>query len=261
MIYFGTSGFSYKDWVGPYYPEGLPSGKWLEFYAQEFDVTELNFSYYRIPTKSTLERLVEKTPDHFLFTLKAHQDMTHNREENEGVFSEFVGSLEPLVEAGKFGCILAQFPWSFRPDEEGREYLRFLRRQLHDLPVVIELRNREWISEQTYDFLRNTNLGFCCVDQPRLKGLIPPVAEATSSTGYVRLHGRNAKKWWRHDEAWERYDYTYSEAELEEWLPKIRKLEEKTENTFVFANNHWQGQAVQTARQLRMLFADSEPRR
>jgi len=261
MIYFGTSGFSYKDWVGPYYPQGMPSSDWLEFYARDFSVTELNFSYYRVPTKSTLERLAAKTPDDFLFTLKAHQDMTHDRRGDDGVFTEFVESLEPLIDTGKFGCILAQFPWSFRPGEEGLDYLRMLRERLDTLPVVVEFRNRDWISEGTFDFLRENKLGFCCVDQPRLKGLIPPVTEATSSIGYVRFHGRNAKKWWQHKEAWERYDYTYSNEELEEWVPKLRKLEEDTDKTFVFANNHWQGQAVQTARQLRMLLPDLEPRR
>jgi uncharacterized protein YecE (DUF72 family) len=261
MICFGTSGFSYKDWVGPYYPQGMPSSDWLEFYARDFSVTELNFSYYRVPTKSTLERLAAKTPDDFLFTLKAHQDMTHEREEKDGVFTEFVESLEPLIVAGKFGCILAQFPWSFRAEEESLDYLRLFRERLGTLPVVVEFRNRDWISEHTFDFLRENKLGFCCVDEPRLKGLIPPVAEATSSIGYVRFHGRNAKKWWQHKEAWERYDYTYSDEELEEWVPKLHKLEENTEKTFVFANNHWQGQAVQTARQLRMLFPDLEPRR
>jgi len=261
MIYIGTSGFSYKDWVGPYYPEGTPRQGWLEFYARDFPVTELNFSYYRVPSASTLERLAAKTPDDFVFTLKAHQDMTHNREGNEEVFAEFVDSLQPLIESGKFGCILAQFPWSFKADEEGLDYLRFLRQQLSDLPVVIEFRRRDWIRGETFEFLEEHDLGFCCVDQPRIKSLIPPVAVATSSIAYVRFHGRNAKKWWQHKEAWERYDYTYSEEELEEWVPKIRKLEEKADNTFVFANNHWEGQAVQTARQLQMLLTGSEPER
>jgi uncharacterized protein YecE (DUF72 family) len=233
----------------------------LEFYARDFPVTELNFSYYRVPSASTLERLAAKTPPDFVFTLKAHQDMTHNREGDKGVFAEFVDSLQPLVESGKFGCILAQFPWSFKADEEGLDYLRFLRQQLSDLPVVIEFRRRDWIRDETFEFLEEHDLGFCCVDQPRFKSLIPPVAVATSSIAYVRFHGRNAKKWWQHKEAWERYDYTYSEEELEEWLPKIRKLEEKADNTFVFANNHWEGQAVQTARQLQMLLTDLEPRR
>jgi uncharacterized protein YecE (DUF72 family) len=260
MIYFGTSGFSYKDWVGPFYPEGMPRGDWLSFYAREFNVTELNFTYYRIPDRSTLERLADKTPDGFLFTLKAHQKMTHERVRDGDSFAEFVSALDPLMERGKFGCILAQFPWSFRRNEDGLDYLRFLRQRLADLPVVVEFRNREWICDETFDFLRENDLGFCCVDQPRLKGLIPPVAEVTSKTGYARFHGRNAKKWWQHDEAWERYDYSYSEEELEEWVPKLRKLEEEADNTFVFANNHWQGQAVQTARQLRMFFTDLESR-
>lgn len=261
MIYIGTSGYSYKDWVGPFYPEGTPRKEWLEFYARQFRVTELNFSYYRVPTTFTMERLVAKTPQDFVFTLKAHQDMTHNREGNEEVFSEFVHSLEPLIQAGKFGCVLAQFPYSFRPDEEGLEYLRFLREQLSDLPLVIEFRRRDWIRDEVFDLLRDNDLGFCCVDQPRFKNLIPPIAVATSSIGYVRFHGRNAKKWWQHKEAWERYDYTYSDEELEEWVPKIHELQEKADKTFVFANNHWQGQAVQTARQLQMLLTGFEPRR
>jgi uncharacterized protein YecE (DUF72 family) len=260
MIYVGTSGFSYRDWVGPYYPEGTPRSEWLPFYARDFNVTELNFTYYRVPSRSTLERLVEKTPEGFLFTLKAYQDMTHKRVRDADTYAEFVQALDPLIEGGRFGCILAQFPWSFRRDEDSLDYLRYLREQFDELPVVIEFRNREWIRDETFDFLRENSLGFCCVDQPRLKGLIPPLAEATSATAYVRFHGRNAKKWWQHDEAWERYDYSYTDEELEEWVPKLRKLEEKAENTFVFANNHWQGQAVQTARQLRMLLTDLEPR-
>jgi len=261
MIYVGTSGFSYKDWVGPYYPKGTPRQGWLEFYARDFQVTELNFTYYRVPSTSTLERLVAKTPADFRFTLKAHQDMTHNRERNEGVFTDFVDSLQPLIDSGKFGCILAQFPWSFKADEEGLNYLRFLRQQLSDLPVVIEFRRREWIRDETFEFLEANDLGFCCVDQPPVESLIPPIAVATSPIAYLRFHGRNAKKWWQHDEAWERYDYTYSDEELDEWVPKIRKLEEKADKTFVFANNHWEGQAVQTARQLQMLLTGLEPRR
>ena len=109
------------------------------------------------------------------------------------------------------------------------------------------------VSSETLALLRENHLGFCCVDEPRLKGLIPPVAEVTAETAYVRFHGRNAKKWWRHDEAWERYDYTYNDEELSEWVPKIKGLTEQAEKTFLFANSHWQGQAVGTARQLTML--------
>jgi uncharacterized protein YecE (DUF72 family) len=261
MIYIGTSGYSYKDWVGPYYPDGTPQKQWLEYYAREFRATELNFSYYRVPSISTMERLAAKTPEDFVFTVKAHQDMTHKREGDEAVFHEFMGSLEPLIQNGKFGCILAQFPYSFRPDDEGLEYLGFMRQQFDSLPVVVEFRRREWVREETFDFLRENDLGFCCVDQPRLRGLIPPIAMATGPVAYVRFHGRNARKWWQHKEAWERYDYTYTDQELEEWVPKIHRLNEEADKTFIFTNNHWQGQAVQTARQLQMLLTGFEPRR
>jgi len=122
--------------------------------------------------------------------------------------------------------------------------------------VVVEFRNMEWIKPQVFDLLRQLSLGFCCVDQPRLRGLIPPIAEVTGPVAYVRFHGRNAAKWWRHDEAWERYDYSYTTEELAEWVPRIKSLDEQAEQTFAFANNHWQGQAVDTARQLKMLLGE-----
>jgi len=253
MIYVGTSGYSYEDWVGPYYPEDLPKKDWLSFYAKEFSTCEVNFTYYRIPDAWTLERMARKTPPHFIFTVKAHQDMTHQREGNEAVFEQFVKALRPLLERGQFGCILAQFPYSFHANQENRDYLRLFRERLPDLPVVVEFRNARWISPRTFELLRECDLGFCCVDQPRLKGLIPPVAEVTSSVAYVRFHGRNAAKWWQHEQAWERYDYTYSREELLEWVPRIERLDREAEQTFVFANNHWRGQAVDTARQLKLL--------
>lgn len=253
MIYVGTSGYSYADWVGPYYPPDLPKQEWLSFYAREFQTSELNFTYYRVPTPWTLERIAQKTPGRFLFAVKANRKMTHEREDNEEVFAEFCAALRPLLEADKFGCVLAQFPYSFHNKEKSREYLRLFRERMGELPVVVEFRNRKWISPEIFDLLRELGLGFCCVDQPQLKGLIPPVAEVTGPVAYVRFHGRNAAKWWRHDEAWERYDYTYTSEELSEWVPKIKSLDEQAEMTFAFANNHWQGQAVDTARQLKLL--------
>ena len=253
MIYVGTSGYSYADWVGPYYPPDLPKQEWLSFYAQEFQTSELNFTYYRVPNPWTLERIAQKTPGGFLFAVKANQKMTHERKDNEKVFAEFCAALSPLLEADKFGCVLAQFPYSFHNNEQNREYLRVFRERMGELPVVVEFRNREWISPEIFDLLRELSLGFCCVDQPRLKGLIPPIAEATGPVAYVRFHGRNAAKWWQHKEAWERYDYTYTTEELAEWAPKIKSLDEQAETTFAFANNHWQGQAVDTARQLKLL--------
>ena len=119
-------------------------------------------------------------------------------------------------------------------------------------PPKVEFRNKEWLTEETYALLRENNLSFCCVDEP----YFPRVAEVTSSTAYVRFHGRNYKKWWKHEHAYERYDYTYPVEELEEWTPKIQEMDGMAENTFVFANNHYQAQGIETARQLKMLLTN-----
>lgn len=253
MIHLGTSGYSYDDWVGPYYPADLPKSGWLSFYARDFMTCEINFTFYRLPEARILEAMANKTPDGFLFTVKATQELTHKRQDNAGLFRQFVQSLKPLIDSRKFGCILAQFPFSFHPTPDNSTYLQTLSERFEGLPVVVEFRNVGWLTNQTLDILRDKGLGFCCVDEPRLKGLIPPIARATSKVAYVRFHGRNAKKWWDHEQAWERYDYTYSPAELAEWLPKIKELDVTAEHTFLFTNNHWHGQAVDTARQLRLL--------
>lgn len=252
-ILIGTSGFSYDDWVGPVYPPDLPRQEWLAFYSRKFSTCELNFTYYRIPTAHTLEQVAAKVPEGFLFSVKAYQGITHDRKEPESQIERLVAALAPLIEAQKFACVLAQFPTSFHANQANRAYLRRLRDSFGDLPVVVEFRSRDWVSERTFDELRALNLGFCCVDQPRLDSLVPPVAVATSPVAYVRFHGRNADKWWQHEEAWERYDYKYSDEELMEWVPRIRALNAQASLTLVYMNNHWQGQAVGTACHLQRL--------
>ncbi len=251
MILIGTSGFSYKDWVGPYYPADLPAHEWLSFYAQEFTTCELNFSYYRLPEARTLQQMATKTPAGFLFSVKASKELTHERESPP--FDRFVAALAPLVEQRKLGCVLAQFPYSFHATSANRDYLRRLREGLGELPAVVEFRNAAWLTDKTFDLLRELQLGYCCVDEPRLEGLLPPIARATGPVAYVRFHGRNAAKWWQHEEAWERYDYSYTPEELAEWVPKIKQLDQAAPLTLVFTNNHWRGQAVATARQLKLM--------
>lgn len=253
MIYLGTSGFSYNDWVGPFYPSGMPKREWLVYYAREFLACEINATYYTIPKPATLESMARKTGEGFLFAVKANQRMTHQPKDNEEVFKAFREMLTPLIDGGKLGCVLAQFPYSFRFIHQNRDYLETFRERLGDLPIVIEFRNAGWLREDVFNWLRRNELGFCCVDEPQLPNLLPPIAVATTNIAYVRFHGRNKEKWWQHEHAYERYDYSYSPEELEEWLPRIRHLDETAERTFVFANNHWQGQAVSTIRQLRML--------
>jgi uncharacterized protein YecE (DUF72 family) len=248
MIRLGTSGFSYDDWIGPFYPADLPKGEWLSYYAAEFDTVELNVSYYRIPTRKMVSGWVEKTPDTFLFSVKAHRSITHDRTDQG--FEEMLEALEPMAAAGKLGCILAQFPYSFQPTPQNYAYLDLLRREFPLMPVVVEFRHAAWVQPKTFDFLAERDLGYCCVDEPRLRGLMPPAVVVSGPLAYVRFHGRNAEKWWDHEEAWERYDYEYSLPELQEWLPNFQKLR-PAPLTLVYANNHYKGKSVQTQRALK----------
>ena len=111
------------------------------------------------------------------------------------------------------------------------------------------------VQRKTLRHCSSQGFGFCCVDQPRFQNLVPPIAVATGPVAYVRFHGRNYEKWWNHKKAWERYDYTYPTAELQEWVPKVRELDQSAALTLVYTNNHWQGQAVQAAKEMRELLA------
>jgi len=255
VIRLGTSGFSYDDWVGPVYPAELPKREWLAYYAKEFDTLELNVTYYRVPDPRTVQGWVERTPEGFLFSVKANRELTHERKNPD--FAGFTQSLAPLQVSGKLACVLAQFPFSFHPGQQSREYLKALRQGLAGLPVVVEFRDRAWVQDQTFQLLRELDLGYCCVDEPQLQGLMPPVVWAGGPLGYVRFHGRNAAKWWDHQQAWERYDYTYSEEELREWIPRLQELEAGVPLVLAYANNHYRGQSLQALRLLRTILAEA----
>jgi uncharacterized protein YecE (DUF72 family) len=254
MIRLGTSGFSYDDWVGAFYPPDLPRRDWLAYYAREFDTVELNVTYYRVPARRTVESWAEKTPEGFLFAVKAHQGLTHDRSEPD--FGGFLRAVDPLTAAGKLACILAQFPHAFAPSAENWKYLEALRSGFSTAPVVVEFRHRSWAKPEVFERLERLQLGYCCVDEPRLPGLMPPVVAVTAPVGYVRFHGRNAEKWWDHDQAWERYDYNYPPDELQGWIDDLRTLEQSAELVLVYANNHYRSQSVDTLRALRLMLAD-----
>jgi uncharacterized protein YecE (DUF72 family) len=254
MIFIGTAGFSYRDWVGPFYPKGMPQREWLGHYAREFPTLELNVTFYRLPDARTLTGWIERTPPGFLFSVKAFRGLTHEREAPD--FSAFVAAVRPLAESGKLACVLAQFPQSFRRTPANEAYLAQLRSGLEGLPLVVEFRHVEWVDDNAFERLRQLKLGFACVDEPRLKGLMPPVAVATGPLAYVRFHGRNAKQWYRHDAAWQRYDYRYKAEELREWLPRLRQLDAEAEQTLVYFNNNPRGQGIEDARALKKLLED-----
>ena len=251
MIRLGTSGFSYDDWVGTVYPQELPRWRWLPYYATLFDTVELNVTYYRHADRKTASGWVQRTPDTFLFSVKAHGSLTHERQDPE--VDAFRESLAPLAENGRLGCVLAQFPHSFHATPQNADYLSLLRDHLEGFPVAVEFRDDAWLQAETFDRLRSLQFGFCSVDEPRLPGLMPPVTQVTGPLAYVRFHGRNAAKWWEHENAWERYDYTYRDEELLEWVPRLRALDAEASLTLVYANNHYRGQSVDALKALSRL--------
>jgi uncharacterized protein YecE (DUF72 family) len=253
MIYVGTSGFKFDDWKGPFYPPGLSEREWLNFYARQFNCLEVNSSYYRLMPPTTFARMAEKTPPGFQFTVKAYKGMTHEfSEETEDAFRTFRESLEPLSQNDRLACVLAQFPNKFRNVSANRQYLVEFQERLGDIPLVYEFRSRDWVRDETFAFLREKGIGYCAVDEPQFKSLVPPVAVATSDIGYVRFHGRNYDQWWSGD-AKKRYDYLYSLDELNEWVPKITALDDVARKVFVFMNNCFGAQAAKNAAQMKDL--------
>lgn len=256
-VYVGTSGYSYSDWVGPFYPVGLPHEAMLAWYAREFPFVEINFTYYRLPTQRTFSSMLKKTPPDFIFTVKAYQSLTHGRGDSVGEDAgKFLHGLAPLVREGRLGAVLLQFPFSFHNTEENRRYLARLPELLGGVPLVVEFRNRGWAVPPVWELLHSLGLGYVCVDEPQLRGLMSRAIRCTAPVAYVRFHGRNAAKWWEHEAAYERYDYLYGEDELKEWVPGLVHLAEQSQKLFVAFNNHYQAKAVVNARMLRRLLEE-----
>ncbi len=257
MIYLGTAGFSYEDWKGTFYPERMDKRYMLEYYSSIFPVVEVNSTWHALPSPRTLLSMARRTPNDFLFVVKAYQGMTHAYGDNEEEFRRFREVVRPLEDHGKLACVLAQFPWSFRNRPDNRDYLKRFRELLPGIDLVVEFRNQDWIVPETEQLLRELGMGFCCVDEPRLKGLVRPHVWVTSQTGYVRFHGRNHEAWWdRNRQPWERYDYLYSREELEEWVPRLLSIDEQAERTFAIFNNHYRGKAPKNALMLSQLLPE-----
>jgi len=252
MIYIGTSGFSYDDWREVFYPAALAKRDYLLYYVSRFPALELNSSYYAIPSPRLIGSLIERTSEDFKIVVKAYRGITHERNSDlEATLKTFLDAVAPLSDVGKLAGLLFQFPYSFHFGERQLALVEGLLERVAEWPTVVEFRNERWMKEKVLEMLRDHEAALCCVDEPRLPGLIPPEAVCTSKKlGYVRFHGRNAEKWWEHEEAWERYDYLYQEEELEEWRKGITWLADRTDKTFIFFNNHRNGQAVLNARDM-----------
>jgi uncharacterized protein YecE (DUF72 family) len=261
MIKVGTSGFSFPDWKGTIYPPGIREREMLPFYEKElgFNVLEVNFTYYTLPSRKSFEAMSQKTSMDFEFAVKAFRGMTHEIRDkttggwldNQEIFKNFKFSLLPLMEKKRLACVLAQFPFGFFPNRESFRYLERFKAEMEDIPLIFEFRNGMWIRDSTFQFLEKNGIGFCIVDEPKLEKLMPYLPRATSEIGYFRFHGRNPN--WFNVPIKVRYDYLYSEGELKEFVPDVKEISRRTAKTLVFFNNCYAGSAAKNAARMAKL--------
>lgn len=251
MIRIGTSGYSYKDWVGPFYPEGIKPQLMLKYYSQYYNFTEINSTYYKIPDPKNFYKMAEITPIDFTFTIKLFGGMTHTRDCSDLEFEKFIQGIKNIDECGKLGCLLAQFPNSFAYTKENMDYLAMLGDRLQEFKIAMEFRNDTMVNVKVLEFLKQKDLSFVCVDEPKIKGLVDTGIIKTNRTGYIRFHGRNESKWYNNNASHERYDYLYSEKELKEWAGAVKGMEHSNDDLFISFNNHFNGQALLNAKMMK----------
>ena len=261
MIRYGPAGFQYKDWEGIVYPAPKPK-KFdpLAYLAHYFDTVEINSTFYGPARPKTVDswlRRVEHNPD-FRFTAKLYQRFTHHRKTawTRAEVADVRAGMDPLHEDGRLGALLLQFPWSFRRTEENREWLADVVKTFREYPLVLEVRHATWNVPAFFEELAERGIGFVNIDQPLFKNSIKPSAVATSHVGYVRVHGRNYKDWFRENAGRDaRYDYLYPPDELKPWAERTKELAEEpaTEDVFVVTNNHYRGKAVANALMLQSM--------
>ena len=269
-VRIGTSGWSYPSgagtWNGLFYP---PRGRGtrprgfdeLTYYAEHFDTVEVNSTFYRPPDAALTRRWVERTPPGFTFSLKLYQQFTHPKmfQASTGARTWSIGQadierclrgLDPIASAGKLGALLAQFPPSFKQDEASLAYLEWVLTGFQGWPVAVELRHQSWSDHVAETLTRLNSLGAAWVqiDEPKFRFSIRqnqlPNAE---SFYYMRLHGRNAAKWWRHDTAEQRYDYLYTDAELAPFARTADAARRLVKKLYLYLNNHFAAKAVANA--------------
>jgi uncharacterized protein YecE (DUF72 family) len=256
IIRIGPAGWSYKDWEGVVYPH-KPGEAFdpLEYLARFFNTIEINSSFYRPPAPTTTKSWAQRVAGNkeFVFTAKLHRVFTHERgKATKKDEKEYRQGMDVLAKAGKLGSVLLQFPWSFKNTPDDRVYLAKLLEKFSDYPLVLEVRHTSWNMPEVHEWLEERGVGICNIDQPVFKKSIRPAALTTSPVGYVRLHGRNYKDWFREKAPRdERYNYLYSIDELDPWLVRIKEVAKQSRETYVITNNHFRGQAIVNALEIK----------
>ena len=268
-VRIGTSGWSYPSgrgtWNGVFYPPAAkgrrgaktprPKFDELAYYAEHFDTVEINSTFYGQPKASVAQSWVDRTPEDFEFSLKLFRQLTHldggRVPQLDGAcIDEYRRGVDPLARAGKLGAVLAQFPPSFKQSPESLGYLDELLGRLEEYPIAVELRHRSWSDgfDETLSLLNSRRAALAQIDEPKFKTSIRQ-NQLPNITGfyYMRLHGRNAAQWWKHDKAEDRYNYLYSSAELKGFSETAGAAKRLVKKFYLYFNNHFSAKAVVNA--------------
>ncbi len=234
LVRIGTSGWHYKHWRGSFFPEKLPTSKWLRWYAERFDTVEINNSFYRLPQATAIKTWCQETPSDFCFAVKASRYITHNKKlkDPEGSFEKFFAVMGKLER--RLGPILFQLPPSWKINlDRLEEFLSGLPRELR---YVFEFRNPTWNVSEVYEILRRHNAAYCIYE---LAGFLSPL-EVTADFAYVRLHGPGNK-----------YQGDYSAATLRTWASRIEQWRKDLKHVFVYFDNDQAAFAAKNALELK----------
>lgn len=268
-LYVGTAGWSYKDWIGSFYPKAQTADfNWLEYYSQFFNCVEVNASYYTYIDPKIVNGWLEHTTDKndFLFTIKLHQDFTHKKNFTNENTKAVRLVLDKLAGEGKLGGILMQFPYSFSLDKENANHIKNLVDTFSDYEKFIEVRHKSWFIDRFFNFVKSSNSSLCTIDQPVMGQAIEFEPTAVGNNLYLRFHGRNEDAWSKsiknfgkkqtYEQQSSRYNYLYSPGELIEIDQKLKEVIDTVNKVIVIMNNHPHGNAVANALELLHLLSN-----
>ena len=244
-IRVGTSGWQYDDWDGTFYPDHLAKKRWFEHYASVFPTVEINYSFYRLPSESTVEGWNRKAPDRFRYAVKGSRYITHNLKLGGGT-EEAVGNVVGRLAGLKsyHGVWLWQLPPNLHRDDGRLE--RFLgmlpRRHRH----AVEFRHPSWFEDGVFDLLSEHDTACVWISDRQM----PDVFPVTTEFVYVRFHGLSESEG-------ERYRYDYADAELEPWADRLLEQHEAGRGAWVYFNNDFQARAPDNALTLIAMLGDA----
>jgi uncharacterized protein YecE (DUF72 family) len=267
----GTSGWNYPagegTWNGLFYPTAAkgrrqrgarPKFDELVYYAEHFDTVEVNTTFYGQPKAAVARTWADRTPAGFEFSLKLIRTLTHADISSVPLDLEAIDAyrrgIEPLATTGRIGALLAQFPPSFKQTSESQGYLDRLLQRFREYPIAVELRHRSWSDDfsSTLSLLNAHNAALTQIDEPKFKvsirqNYLPNV----TSFYYMRLHGRNAAQWWKHEKSEDRYNYLYSARELQEFSDVAGAARRLVRKSYLYTNNHYSSKSVVNALMLK----------